>query len=100
VLNERYYAMASYRVNSWFTPGIYYSGLYPNILKRHGRENYQHDLALSLRYDLTPNWLFKLEGHYLRGTAGLENRLLNGGVDQKNLAADWSLFLAKVTAYF
>ncbi|HEX2730557.1 MAG TPA: hypothetical protein VHM70_03095 [Polyangiaceae bacterium] len=100
VVNERYYAMASYRVNSWFVPGAYYSAFYPNKEERHGRQNYQHDLAISLRYDLTTNWLLKLEGHLMRGTAALENRILNEGVEPKDLKANWGVFLLKTTAYF
>jgi hypothetical protein len=100
ILNERYYAMASYRVTSWFTPSIYYSAYYPNILKRHQHAAYQHDLAVSARYDLTPNWLFKVEGHYMRGTAYLDNRGLNGGVEAKDLEPNWALFMIKSTVYF
>lgn len=101
VVNERYYAMASYRVASWFTPGIYYSVMYPNILRRRHQENYQHDLALTFRYDLTDNWLFKLEGHFMRGTAALENRALNDGVEPKDLdSSTWGVLLLKTTAYF
>jgi hypothetical protein len=47
--NERYYLMASYRVASWFTPGIYYSAYYSNVEKREGREMRQHDLAAFVR---------------------------------------------------
>lgn len=100
IVNERYYGMAAYRVSSLFTPGVYYSAFYPNIRDRKGREAYQHDVALTLRFDLTANWLLKLEGHYLRGTAALENRALNGGLEQNALEADWGLFLLKTTAYF
>lgn len=101
VVNERYYVMASYRVNSWFTPGIYYSALYPNIKLRRRQQNYQHDLAVSLRYDLTNNWLFKVEGHIMRGTAALENRALNDGVEPKDLTSStWGVLLLKTTAYF
>src|SRR6476659_5545102 len=28
IVNERYYAMASYHVAPWFTPGLYYSGYF------------------------------------------------------------------------
>lgn len=101
VVNERYYAMASYRVASWFTPGIYYSVMYPNIRRRRHQENYQHDLALTFRYDITDNWLFKVEGHYMRGTAALENRALNDGVEPPDLdASTWGVLLLKTTAYF
>jgi hypothetical protein len=99
VVNERYYGMVSYRVAPWFTPGVYYSVYYPNIDKRDGRESYQHDAALSLRYDLNANWLLKIEGHWMNGTAALDPAL-NAGQDVKTLTKDWGLVLVKTTAYF
>jgi hypothetical protein len=99
VVNERYYGMVSYRVAPWFTPGAYYSVYYPNMDQRDGRQNYQRDAALSLRYDLNANWLLKVEGHWMNGTAALDPTL-NGGKDPKTLTKDWGLLLVKTTAYF
>jgi len=99
-VNERYYAMGSYRVSSWFTPGLYYSVLYPNIRDREGRAQHQHDLAVFFRYDLMANWLLKLEGHLMRGTAALDNKSLNDGVPPAQLPPNWALLLIKTTAYF
>ena len=99
VTSEGYYAMASYHVTTWFTPGIYYSVRYPNVDDRRGREAYQHDLALSFRYDLTQNWLLKIEGHYMSGTAGLSDEL-NQNRPLSTLSRDWGVLLAKTTAYF
>lgn len=99
-VNERYYAMASYHASSWFTPGLYYSGYFVNLQDRHGRENYQHDLAVTTRYDLTDHWLFKLEGHLMFGTAALDNKALNAGAEQSTLAPTWGVLLVKTTAYF
>jgi hypothetical protein len=100
VINERAYAMASYRVTPWFTPGLYYSIYYPNVDKREGKENYQHDAALTLRYDVNPYWLLKVEGHFMHGTAALDNKELNEGKEQKELTKNWALLLLKTTAYF
>jgi hypothetical protein len=98
-VNERYYLMASYRLG-WFTPGVYYSGYFVNVERRKGRENYQHDIAATTRFDLGPHWLLKLEGHFLRGTAALDNTELNGGTDRADLEPTWGMFLIKTTAYF
>lgn len=98
-VNERYYGMVSYRVTPWFTPGAYYSVYYPNIEQRDSRKDYQRDLALSVRFDLTPNWLLKLEGHWMNGTAALEASM-NDVKDVQELDKNWSAFLAKTTAYF
>jgi hypothetical protein len=97
--NERYYVMASYRVTPWFTPGVYYSTLYPNVNDRKGRDAYQNDVALTLRYDLNPNWLVKVEGHYMHGTAGLSSAM-NDARPLNTLQKDWGLFMLKTTAYF
>ena len=58
---------------------------------------YQRDLAVSLRFDVNEHWLFKLEGHYLDGTADLNS---TDQPDIANRAARWGLFLAKTTLSF
>jgi hypothetical protein len=99
--NERFYVMASYRVSSWFVPGAYYSGYYVDVDKRGGRQNHQHDVSATLRFDLTPNWLLKLEAHWMLGTAALESyRNLNDDKELQDLTRRWCMFLAKTTAYF
>lgn len=113
-VSERFYLMSAYHVTPWFTPGVYYSVLFGNVDDRKGndapygtpkgtpplgRGAYQHDLALTLRYDLNSFWLLKLEGHYMHGTAGLSSAL-NGNQPLSSLTEDWGVFLAKTTAYF
>jgi hypothetical protein len=98
-VSERSYVMASYRAAPWFSPGVYYSILYPNVEHRSGRERYQYDFAATVRYDLTPNWLVKLEGHVMHGTAALSEEL-NGGRKKNTLVMNWGLLVLKTTAYF
>ena len=62
VTNQRFYGMASYRAAAWFWPGVYYSSLLTDIHKPLTRDNYQHDFAATLRFDINPYWLVKLEG--------------------------------------
>jgi len=100
IVNERYYAMISYRLTPWFVPGAYYSAYFPNVDQRGGsRSHYQRDVAVSLRYDLTDHWLFKIEGHVLDGTAVLD-KSLNDGQEPATLAKQWGMLLLKSTAYF
>ncbi|HMI94825.1 MAG TPA: hypothetical protein VK509_25805, partial [Polyangiales bacterium] len=80
-LSERLYAMASYRITTWLQLGAYYGLFFPDVEEREGRENQQHDLAATIRFDLNPHWLVKLEGHYMSGTAGLLNPLRIGEID-------------------
>ncbi|HKO53723.1 MAG TPA: hypothetical protein VJV79_38705 [Polyangiaceae bacterium] len=112
-VSERFYLMAAYHVTSWFTPGVYYSVLFSDVDNRSGekppasvlpasplgRGAQQHDLALTLRYDLNQYWLLKLEGHYMHGTAGLSSAL-NDNRPLSSLTNDWGVFLVKTTAYF
>ena len=98
-VSERFYVMGAYRISNWLTPGAYYSALFPNQEIRKGRQAYQHDIALSLRFDVNTHWLFKLEGHYMRGTADL-TPALNGGVALTALEKNWAVFLAKTTVHF
>jgi hypothetical protein len=98
--SEGFYLMGSYQVRPWFTPGLYYAAQFPNIeqpIKK--RSTYQHDVAMTLRYDLTPNWLLKLEGHYMHGTAGLSSAL-NDNRPLDELSKNWGVFLLKTTGYF
>jgi hypothetical protein len=113
-VSERMYVLAAYHVNSWFTPGVYYSLLFPNVDDRSGkhapygappgsaaveRGAYQHDVALTMRYDLNAYWLLKVEGHYMHGTAGLTSAL-NDNRPLSALTRDWAVLLVKTTAYF
>jgi len=99
ITNERFYAMATYRAAAWFWPGVYYSSLLSDIHKPLTRDNYQHDFAATLRIDLNPYWLVKLEGHYIDGTTDVPPAL-NGDTAPEMLARQWFLFLIKTTAYF
>ena len=97
---ERAYVMASYRVNPWFQPGAYYSRLYPDVDNHSGRENRQHDVALTFRFDINPHWLVKLEGHYMSGTAGLRNPLRVNPPDITKADQYWAAYFLKTTAHF
>lgn len=99
VTSERAYVMLDYRVTDWFQPGGYYSLLFPTVERRDHREYFQHDIALTVRFDINPYWLVKGEGHFMHGTAAL-NSALNDGQRQADLAANWALFLVKTTASF
>ena len=96
---DRFYALASYRFNRWFQPGVYYSVSFPNTDVWSGNANHQHDFAVATRFDVSSHWLFKLEGHYMVGTGGLD-QAINAGTPLNELKANWGVFLAKTTVYF
>ncbi len=97
--SEHGYVMATYRAASWLQPGMYYALEFPNIDNRSGRQNFQHDVATTLRFDINHHWLVKLEGHFMSGTAELDSSL-NNNVPLSVLPQNWEVFLAKTTAYF
>jgi hypothetical protein len=98
-VSKHWYVMGSYRVAPWFTPGVYYSSVRTGSAGRGTRNTYQDDLAVTVRYDITNNWLLKLEGHYMRGTSALSSAL-NYGQNTANLPRIWGVGLVKTTAYF
>jgi len=100
--STRLYVMGSYGVADWFTPGAYYAFAEPDIKARSGPSSYQHDVAVTLRFDLTANWLVKVEGHYMHGLAGIDPAA-NGAAlvsDLNGLEEDWGVLLLKTTAYY
>lgn len=99
VTSERAYALLAYRFAPLFQAGAYYALYFPDVDQREGRANQQHDVALTLRFDLNEHWLLKLEGHYMNGTAGLVGPLQLGPPPVAE-ERSWAVFLAKTTAYF
>ncbi|MFO0751169.1 MAG: hypothetical protein U1F43_36675 [Myxococcota bacterium] len=99
VTNERYYVMVADRFAKWLQVGAYYSAFYLDKDRRHGRANYQHDAALTVRFDIGDHWLVKVEGHYMRGTGQLDPDL-NGGTPLSQLKADWGVLMLQTSAFF
>ena len=93
------YGSASYRVLPWLSPGVYFSAHVPDPCGRTGPAKHQYDAALTLRFDLNEHWLFKVEGHYMNGTAQLDPAL-NDDAPLNTLTSSWGVLLLKTTAYF
>jgi hypothetical protein len=55
---------------------------------------FQRDLAGTLRYDVNDHWLWKLEAHFMDGTASLPTEF-NAHADRY-----WGLFLLRTTVTF
>jgi hypothetical protein len=90
--NETWYISASYRFTDLFTLGTYYGELFvdkDNKDLKSGRK----DLALTARFDINDYWVFKLEGHLMRGLAQVQT-------PPQDASMDWFLFAAKVTFSF
>ncbi len=108
-----YYGSASYRFTYWFELGAYYSEYYRNDDDRDGKKRvlsfpsepehraWLKDACLTTRFDINENWVFKLEGHMMNGTAvilGADNPPPTDGTRQYE--EDWFLYAAKVTYSF
>lgn len=94
----RGYAQAEHRINDRFSTAAYLS-LYnwmDDWSTSSDDGDHQYDAALSLRYDVTPNWLVKAEVHAIDGY-GLTEGSLNRGRERKD---NWGMFLAKTTLTF
>lgn len=97
--SEAGYVMATLAATRWLQPGVYYALKYPDVEQTKGLSHKQHDVTLTLRFDLNDHWLLKLEGHYMAGTTGLINPLRVGPAPS-NPDRRWGVFLAKTTVYF
>lgn len=87
--SDTWYANVDYRFTDWFQAGVYYTEDYADVDHRDnagyaaahpgspGSDGYQKDAALSFRFDPTSWWVLKVEGHYIRGTALLEDSASN-----------------------
>ncbi len=100
---EGYYFLASYRVNEWFEVGSYYNIEYSDTDDRKGNayraqgepaaKAWLKDLALTTRFDVSDNMVFKLEGHLMDGLA-------NVSYDAQDPDETWYMLAAKVTFSF
>jgi hypothetical protein len=100
---ERFYAMATHRLAPALEVGAYYSVLFADADDRGGHDQkkypkpyfaWQRDASLTLRYDVSEHWLWKVEGHFIDGAADL---FAPAGVIPKRY---WGLFLFKTTVTF
>jgi len=114
---EGYYVNGMYRFTNWFETGLYYSVYYPDKNNKSGKKDldnngvrdfnpihsaWQKDTCLSFRFDLSNNWIFKLEGHVLEGTAVMmkAHNTVDYNPADIDLNKNWLLFGAKFTYSF
>jgi len=97
-----WYFGAAYRINKWVEAGGYYTEYYADVHDRKGAtlpvaaDAFQKDTALSLRFDLGDSWIFKIEGHQMRGVA----QLLDNVNNPVRHGDGWFMMAAKVTFSF
>jgi hypothetical protein len=99
---ERFYVMTTYRASQLFELGAYYSVVHADVEDRRGRgaafarpfHAFQRDLAATVRLDVNDFWLWKLEGHFIDGTAELDT------TRNAQPRRRWGLFLLRTTVTF
>jgi hypothetical protein len=96
VVNYAWYAAAAYRFNKWLEVGGYYTEYYADQPMTFGSDTSQKDAALSFRFDPKPWWVIKLEGHYIRGTALLDDNADNPVRNDNG----WFMLMLKTTVSF
>ncbi len=123
--SEGWYASVTHRFFDWFEAGAYYSEYYAFSDDKDGKKRVQDyvasgglmgvppgmehnswlkDICLSTRFDLSANWLFKLEGHIFNGTSLLFSDDGNYEVTatgvKMDFEEDWHMLAAKLTFSF
>lgn len=93
---EGYYLMGDYRFSDVIAIGGYYS------FYQRDKEDYytildgnQQDYCLTTKFNLTPHWTLKLEGHYIDGTNQLPVLYTSSYPEET-----WNLFAVKTTFNF
>jgi len=77
---------------------VYYTEDYENTELTGNSKDFQKDLALSLRFDLTDWWIFKVEGHYIHGTGLINDTAANRGITFDDRG--WFMLALKTTVSF
>jgi hypothetical protein len=96
VTQQAWYGGATYRFNKRLEVGGYYTEYYSDVPATSSSDGSQKDEALSLRFDAKPWWVIKLEGHFIRGTA-----LLDDNADNPARNGDgWFMIAVKTTFSF
>jgi hypothetical protein len=99
---ERFYALVAHRWRPELETGAYLAVTHLDADDRRGRDAgwaepwlaFQRDLAATIRWDVTPAWLWKLEGHLIDGAAELSPER------EPDPVRRWGLFLLKTTVTF
>lgn len=103
VLNfQGWYGSATYRFTPWLEAGLSYGESEDDrkVASYGNPRTYQRDIALSLRFDINPHWLVKLEGHYVKGHDLLLQQFNLDSAGRPDFDEQWLFFAAKTTFSF
>ena len=106
-ITDAWYLNTSYKFNELFEFGAGYSEHYDNKNNREGdgyawdHKAWRKDLTLFARFDITDNWLVKVEYHIMDGTAWLPNSgLYSDANSSDNIKQKWNMIALKTTFSF
>ncbi|MBU0995044.1 MAG: hypothetical protein KJ737_21330 [Proteobacteria bacterium] len=107
---ESYYTSITHRLNNLVELGVYYSELYPHYDDKDGSEQREgpishlywcKDLCYTVRFDISYNWIFKLEGHVLDGAAFVPEVYKEySKTYSEEGPRHWEIYLAKLSYSF
>lgn len=104
---EGWYLAGAYRFCDYFELGMYYSEFYYYKDDKDGKKHvemgavqndfevWQKDICLTGRFDISDQWVVKLEGHSVNGTAQIAPNVENDQLDE-----NWYIYLFKVSYSF
>jgi hypothetical protein len=92
-----YYFSLGYKIIDPLNVSAYHSEFYTDVNDRDNLPGRLIDTAVSLRYDITSNWIFKVELHKMDGLGVMYNADQD---DLNKLEKEWYLFAGKVTYNF
>jgi hypothetical protein len=92
-----YYLSLGYQITEQLAAAGYHSEFYTDVNDYNYVPGRLIDTALSLRYDVTSNWIFKAELHKMDGTAVMYDADQN---DPTRMEKNWYLFAGKITYNF
>lgn len=104
-----WYTSVKYIFTDHIQAGVYYSEYFDDIDDRSGKVSilfdpdsmaWQEEICLSIRFDITDTWIFKIENHWVSGTSRLlkaDHMDINGNIE---MIEKWRLFAAKLSYTF
>jgi len=103
-----FYGSINYQFTEWLDVCAYYTEYYPDLNDKDGKyyedlygfpasNSWYKDTSLSFKFGLSSNWIAKIEGHKINGTAIMYR---TDQVDPYNVSDDWYLFAGKLTFNF
>jgi hypothetical protein len=100
--NYGYYGHLAYRLSSWLELGTTYSVLYNDKDNKENPFENIKDLIFSSQFDITDNWLMKLEIHEMNGLENIREFDLNSQtlVHNDSLLTKWYLYAIKTSYSF